>query len=72
MLFVSPAIAVPPVETVYQRYWPFAPPDAVSVVLAPAQADAPVVEGAAGIALMVSCAPLVKTVAAKSPLTLQR
>ena len=38
-------MAVPPVDTVYHLYCPFAPPEAVKVNVFPAHALAPVVVG---------------------------
>ncbi len=54
VLLVSPEIATPPVGTVYQRYCPAAPPDAVNVTFPVPHRDAPVVVGAAGIVFMVA------------------
>lgn len=45
-MFVAPAIAVPPVATVYQLYWPLVPPEAVSVIVTDGQPLAPVAVGA--------------------------
>ena len=47
-------MAVPPIGSVYQRYWPAEAPVAVSVTLEFPQADAPVVPGGPGIVLMVA------------------
>jgi hypothetical protein len=47
-LFTSPAMAEPPVDTSYHRYWPFVPPDAVSVRDEGPQLAAFVVTGAIG------------------------
>lgn len=54
MALVSPAIAVPPVGTVYQRYCPAAPPEAFNVTEPFPHLLAPVVAGAAGIVLIVA------------------
>jgi len=54
ILFTSPVIAVPPVATVYQRYCPFVPPEALSVREATPHDDAPVIEGEAGSVVMVA------------------
>ena len=54
MLFVCPAMAVPPVGTVYHRYCPAAPPAAVSVTVPVPHRAAAVVVGAAGIVLTVA------------------
>ena len=54
VLLVCPAMAVPPVVTVYQRYCPVVPPEADSVRLAVVQEELPVVEGADGGVLMVA------------------
>ena len=54
VLLVCPAIAVPPVGRVYQRYCPAAPPAAVSIRLAAVHDALPVVVGAAGGVLMVA------------------
>jgi hypothetical protein len=51
---VCPAIAVPPVETVYHRYCPALPPEALSMTAEEPHAEAPVVEGAAGMVLIVA------------------
>ena len=54
-LLISPASGVPPVATVYQRYCPFTPPDALSVMAEAPQADPPVTVGAGGgVALIVA------------------
>jgi hypothetical protein len=53
-LFVSPAKAVPPEETVYHRYCPLVPPDAFNVrEPIPHRLTAEVV-GAVGVVLMVA------------------
>ncbi len=52
--FVCPAMAVPPVGTVYQRYCPALPPEAVTVTDDVPQALPPVVVGAVGIVLTVA------------------
>ena len=65
-------MAVPPVATVYQRYCPLLPPDALSVNAAATQLLEPVVVGAVGVGVMNKPSSKVKTVAAKSPLILQR
>ena len=54
VLFVSPVIGLPPVDTVYQRYCPAAAPEALRVTLAIIQDVLPVTEGAAGKVLMVA------------------
>ena len=54
VLLVCPAMAVPPVDTVYQRYCPAVPPEADKVRLAVVQEKFPVTEGAAGAVLMVA------------------
>ena len=51
---VCPAIAVPPVGTVYQRYCPAEPPVAVKVTVPGPQLDPGVTPGAAGIGLIVA------------------
>lgn len=56
VLLTSPDMAVPPVATVYQRYCPLLPPDAVSVNAIAVQFEAPVPVGAVGLALMVRVA----------------
>ena len=53
-LLVCPLIAVPPVGTVYQRYRPLAPPEALSVAVDGLQTVAPVVAGADGKGFMVA------------------
>ena len=53
-LFVSPAIAVPPEETVYHRYCPLAPPAAFNVTEPLPHWLAPEVVGAVGSVLMVA------------------
>ena len=50
----SPAIAVPPVATVYQRYCPFVPPAAESVIAPAPQVLLPIVVGAVGIKLIMA------------------
>lgn len=54
VLLVCPAISVPPVATVYQRYCPATAPAAFSVTVPVPQLAPPVVVGAAGIVLMVA------------------
>ena len=54
MLLVCPAMAVPPVGTVYQRYCPAAPPAAESVTVPLPHRAALVVVGAVGIVFMVA------------------
>jgi hypothetical protein len=49
-----PATAVPPVATVYQRYCPALPPDAVKVSVPLPQMLAPVAVGAVGKLLIVA------------------
>ena len=46
LLLVSPAMAVPPVATSYQRYCPLVPPEAVSVAAPVPHDELPVVVGA--------------------------
>ena len=72
VLFVSPAMAVPPVADVYQRYWPSTPPEADSVTVAGEHPLAPVVVGADGASSKSKSALLEICCAAKSPFTLQR
>ena len=55
---VCPAMAVPPVGTVYQRYCPAEPPLAVSVTVPGPQLDPGVTPGAAGIGLIVATTEL--------------
>ncbi|MBN8651008.1 MAG: hypothetical protein J0L67_06260 [Cytophagales bacterium] len=54
VLLVWPAMAVPPVASVYHLYCPAAPPAAVSVTLAARHDSAPVVVGALGGILIVA------------------
>ena len=51
---VCPAMAVPPVGTVYQRYCPAEPPLAVSVTVPGPQFDPGVTPGALGMGLIVA------------------
>ena len=53
---VCPGIAVPPVGTVYHLYCPELPPEALTVTAEGPQATLLVVDGAAGIELMVATA----------------
>ena len=69
VLFVSPEMAVPPVATVYHRYCPLVPPDAVSVSAALPHEVLLVVVGAAGKELTVKTATFVDTCAATAPET---
>ena len=55
MAFTSPGMAVPPVATVYQRYCPLVPPDALSTTEAEGPHEEPGdVEGGGGTGLMVA------------------
>ena len=47
-------MAVPPVGTVYHRYCPALPPEALNVTAEGPQAALPVVDGAEGMVLMVA------------------
>lgn len=53
-LFTSPTIAVPPVATVYHRYCPLLPPDALKIIDDGPQAAADVAVGAVGNGMMVA------------------
>ena len=55
---VCPAMAVPPVGTVYQRYCPAEPPVAVRVTVPGPQLDPGVTPGAAGTGLIVATTEL--------------
>ena len=55
---VCPAMAVPPVGTVYQRYCPAEPPVAVSVTVPDPQFDPGVTPGALGTGLIVATTEL--------------
>jgi hypothetical protein len=72
VLFTCPDSAVPPVATVYQRYCPLLPPDAVSVNGAAIQLDASIVVGAVGFALTVSVTVFENLSCELSPDSLQR
>ena len=55
---VCPAMAVPPVGTVYQRYCPAEPPVAVRVTVPGPQLDPGVTPGAGGAGLIVATTEL--------------
>ena len=55
---VCPAMAVPPVGTVYQRYCPAEPPVAVKVTVPGPQLDPGVTPGALGTGLIVATTEL--------------
>lgn len=65
-------MAVPPELTVYQRYCPLAPPEAMSTIDPLPHRLLLVVVGAEGIAFTVNVAVFVVTGAATSPVTSQR
>ncbi len=58
MLFVCPAMAVPPVATVYHRYCPGVPPAAVRVIELVPQEELLVVVGAMGNVRMLAVTAL--------------
>ena len=72
MLLVCPAMAVPPVATVYHRYCPAVPPAPLSVRLAATQEAFPVVVGVVGFALTVIVTDVVNTSLTAVPEILHR
>lgn len=69
-LFTSPAMATPPVEVVYQRYWPFVPPE-TEMVTDPGPHELPLtgVDGEAGTVFIVAITAV--RVALSQPLMLR-